>query len=133
IILSIGYGKDPATGRLLYNQFGPLTHQGGERRLNVAVTRAKERMTLVSTFTHHDMDPSRSSAKGIGLLRAYLEYCASKGSNFPKSLARSPRSIRSRPTFGTASRPREFRWSPSSAYPDTGSTSRRSIRPSQAA
>lgn len=84
IILSIGYGKDPATGRLLYNQFGPLTHQGGERRLNVAVTRAKEQMTLVSSFTHHDMDPARSSAKGIELLRAYLEYCASKGSNLPQ-------------------------------------------------
>src|SRR5262249_18258663 len=65
-------------GRLLY-RFGPLNQEGGERRLNVAVTRAKERMTLVSSFTHHDMDPDRSSARGVQLLRAYLEYCASHG------------------------------------------------------
>lgn len=78
IILSVGYGKN-ADGRLLY-RFGPLNMEGGERRLNVAVTRAKKRMTLVSAFTHHDMDPERSSARGVELLRAYLEYCASNGS-----------------------------------------------------
>src|SRR5205823_3624019 len=78
IILSVGYGKN-ADGRLLY-RFGPLNMEGGERRLNVAVTRAKRRMTLVSAFTHHDMDPERSSAKGVELMRAYLEYCASNGS-----------------------------------------------------
>ena len=77
IILSVGYGKN-ADGRLLY-RFGPLNKEGGERRLNVAVTRAKERMTLVSSFTHHDMDPERSQARGVELLRAYLEYCASNG------------------------------------------------------
>ena len=54
--------------------------EGGERRLNVAVTRAKERMTLVSSFTHHDMDPERSRREGVELMRAYLEYCASNGS-----------------------------------------------------
>jgi hypothetical protein len=41
IILSIGYGKDHR-GQLLY-RFGPLLTQGGERRLHVAVTRAKKR------------------------------------------------------------------------------------------
>ena len=56
IILSIGYGKD-RTGRLLY-RFGPLLTQGGERRLNVAITRARRRMTVVSSFDHKDMDPS---------------------------------------------------------------------------
>ena len=78
IILSVGYGKSP-DGRLFY-RFGPLNQEGGERRLNVAVTRAKQRMTLVSSFTHLDMDPERSSAKGVLLLRAYLEYCSSNGS-----------------------------------------------------
>lgn len=79
IILSVGYGKNDA-GRLLY-RFGPLNQEGGERRLNVAITRAKERMTLVSSFTHLDMDPERSSAKGVELLRAYLEYCACNGAH----------------------------------------------------
>jgi very-short-patch-repair endonuclease len=79
IILSIGYGKN-AEGRMLY-RFGPLNQQGGERRLNVAVTRAKNRLTLVSSFDASDMDPDRSSAEGVKLLRLYLQYAASRGTN----------------------------------------------------
>jgi very-short-patch-repair endonuclease len=79
IILSIGYGKT-ADGRLPY-RFGPLLQDGGHRRLNVAVTRARSRMTLVSSFSHHDMDPARSSAEGVKMLRAYLQYAASGGEN----------------------------------------------------
>lgn len=77
IILSIGYGKD-RNGKLPY-RFGPLLQEGGERRLNVAVTRARRRMTVVSSFSHLDMDPGRSSAKGVELLRRYLEFAASSG------------------------------------------------------
>jgi very-short-patch-repair endonuclease len=89
IILSVGYGKN-ADGRLLY-RFGPLNVEGGERRLNVAVTRAKERMTLVSAFSHHDMDPERSQARGVELLRAYLEYCASNGSQLGQESTATPK------------------------------------------
>ncbi len=77
IILTVGYGKD-ANGRLPY-RFGPLLTQGGERRLNVAVTRARRRVTVVSSFSHHDMDPGRSDALGVQLLRAYLDYAAKGG------------------------------------------------------
>ncbi len=77
IILSIGYGKD-RSGTLPY-RFGPLLTEGGERRLNVAITRAKRRMTVVSSFDHRDMDPNRSKARGVELLRLYLEYAASGG------------------------------------------------------
>ncbi len=77
IILSVGYHKD-ANGNLPY-RFGPILQEGGERRLNVAVTRARSRVTLVSSFSHRDMDPGRSSAKGAELLRQYLEYAASGG------------------------------------------------------
>jgi len=77
IILTIGYGKD-RTGRLLY-RFGPLLYEGGERRLNVAITRARKRLTLVSSFDHHDMDPGRSRARGVELLRLFLEYAESGG------------------------------------------------------
>ena len=77
IILSVGYHKD-ANGKLPY-RFGPILQEGGERRLNVAVTRARSRLTLVSSFSHRDMDPGRSSAKGVALLRQYLEYAASGG------------------------------------------------------
>ncbi len=77
IILSVGYHKD-ANGNMAY-RFGPLNQEGGERRLNVAVTRARSRVILVSSFSHRDMDPGRSSAKGAELLRQYLEYAASGG------------------------------------------------------
>lgn len=79
IILSIGYGKTPE-GRLLY-RFGPLLQEGGDRRLNVAVTRARAKMTVVSSFSHLDMDPNRSSALGVQMLRGYLQYAASNGAN----------------------------------------------------
>ena len=79
IILSVGYHKD-ANGNLPY-RFGPILQEGGERRLNVAVTRARSRITLVSSFSHRDMDPDRSTARGVILLRQYLEYAASGGEN----------------------------------------------------
>lgn len=77
IILSVGYGKD-RSGKLPY-RFGPLLTAGGERRLNVAITRARQRMTVVSSFDHHDMNPNRSQARGVELLRLYLQYAASQG------------------------------------------------------
>jgi very-short-patch-repair endonuclease len=77
MILSVGYGKD-RSGRLLY-RFGPLNVEGGERRLNVAVTRARRRMTVVSSFSHMDMDPARAASRGAQLLSEYLEYAASGG------------------------------------------------------
>ena len=77
IILTIGYGK--AANGDLPHRFGPLTHEAGHRRLNVAVTRAKRRMTVVSSFAHHEIDLARSGSKGVQLLKAYLEYAASGG------------------------------------------------------
>jgi very-short-patch-repair endonuclease len=77
IILSVGYAKQP-NGNLAY-RFGPLNMKGGERRLNVAVTRARRRLTLVSSFSHTDMEPGRSSAEGVELLRRYLKFAESGG------------------------------------------------------
>ena len=79
IILSVGYHKN--VNEYLPYRFGPILQDGGERRLNVAVTRARSRLTLVSSFSHHDMGPGRSTAKGVELLRQYLEYAASGGEN----------------------------------------------------
>jgi very-short-patch-repair endonuclease len=77
IILSIGYGKHP-DGRMRY-QWGPLLRDGGERRLNVAATRAKHRLTLVSSFSSQDVDPDRLTKAGARLLAGYLEYASSGG------------------------------------------------------
>ena len=78
VILSIGYGKTPH-GRVLY-RFGPLNLEGGERRLNVAITRARRRMTVVSSFTAADLDPTRLKARGALMLRDFLSYAAEGGS-----------------------------------------------------
>lgn len=79
VILSVGYHK-AADGSLPY-RFGPLNLEGGERRLNVAVTRARARLHLVSSFSHHDMEPGRSGARGVELLRQYLAFAASGGTD----------------------------------------------------
>lgn len=72
IIFSIAYGKD-IQGRLLHN-FGPLNKAGGERRLNVAVTRAKCNVQLVSSMHYTDIDLKRTSSLGAKLLKEYLEF-----------------------------------------------------------
>jgi len=77
IILSVGYGKH-ADGRMRY-QWGPLLRDGGERRLNVATTRARQRLTLVSSFSVHDVDPARLTKAGARMLAEYLEYAGAGG------------------------------------------------------
>ncbi|MEH1985904.1 DUF4011 domain-containing protein [Nostoc sp.] len=77
IILSVAYARDDQ-GKLLLN-FGPLNWKGGERRLNVAVTRAKSKITLVSSIVASDIDLTRAKSKGAEALRNYLEYAASGG------------------------------------------------------
>jgi very-short-patch-repair endonuclease len=79
IILTIGYGKT-ADGRMLY-RFGPINNEGGERRLNVAITRARASMTVVSSFSAQDMDPARLRAEGAQMLCRYLAYAESGGSD----------------------------------------------------
>ena len=74
IVLTIGYGKTPH-GRVLH-RFGPLNIEGGERRLNVAITRARRSMTVVSAIAAEDLDPARLRARGAMMLRDYLAYAA---------------------------------------------------------
>jgi hypothetical protein len=74
VILSVGYGKTPH-GRVLH-RFGPLNLEGGERRLNVAITRARRRMTVVSSLVAGDLDPARLKARGAVMLRDFLAYAA---------------------------------------------------------
>ncbi len=78
IILSIGYGKDRAGN--LPHRFGPLNYEGGHRRLNVAITRARRSMIVVSSFSHLDVDPARAKARGAVLLRSFLEFASTGGS-----------------------------------------------------
>jgi very-short-patch-repair endonuclease len=72
IIFSIGYAKD-AAGVFRMN-FGPLNKSGGERRLNVAITRAKFNIKLVGSIMPTDIDIDRISSDGPKLLRGYIDF-----------------------------------------------------------
>ena len=77
IILSIGYGKHP-DGRMRY-QWGPLLRDGGERQAERGRHPGPPRLTLVSSFSSHDIDPDRVTKAGARLLADYLEYASSGG------------------------------------------------------
>lgn len=72
ILFSVGYGRDKF-GKVAMN-FGPLNRDGGERRLNVAVSRARYEMKVFSSLRGEDIDLYRSNAKGVKYLRSFLEY-----------------------------------------------------------
>ncbi|HMG54270.1 MAG TPA: DEAD/DEAH box helicase, partial [Kofleriaceae bacterium] len=59
VIVSVGYGPD-AAGAFTRN-LGPLSQRGGERRLNVAITRAREQLIVVSSFAPEDLVPAGES------------------------------------------------------------------------
>ncbi|NLY92622.1 MAG: DUF4011 domain-containing protein [Myxococcales bacterium] len=72
IVFSIGYGPD-ATGRVR-SQFGSLNKEGGDNRLNVAVSRARERVVVISSIEPEQLDVSNAKNRGPRLLRDYLAY-----------------------------------------------------------
>ena len=72
ILFSVGYGPD-AQGKLSLN-FGPINQSGGYKRLNVAVTRARNEMKVFSAITGNMIDLNRTDSKGVAGLKAFLEY-----------------------------------------------------------
>ena len=72
ILFSIGYGPDEV-GKFTAN-FGPLNRDGGWRRLNVAVTRARKRIEIVSSFTAGQMPPTTNPS--LLHLQRYLDFAA---------------------------------------------------------
>ena len=72
IYISVGYGRD-AEGRVAMN-FGPLNADGGERRLNVLITRARLRCEVFTNLNADDLDLARSPARGVRALKTFLAY-----------------------------------------------------------
>src|SRR5690606_33014627 len=85
---SVAFSKKPEGGPLPMN-FGPITAQGGEKRLNVAVTRARRKVILFTSFDPAEIDLSRTSSRGMADLRAYLEMAA----NGASSMASNARAV----------------------------------------
>ena len=72
ILFSVTYGPDRA-GHVTMN-FGPLNRQGGERRLNVALTRARHELVVFSTLHPDAIDLSRTRARAVADLRDFLRF-----------------------------------------------------------
>ena len=75
ILVSVGYGRD-TTGTVNLN-FGPLNADGGERRLNVLITRARRRLRVFTNLVPEDIDERRTQAKGVLALKEFLAYARS--------------------------------------------------------
>ena len=76
ILLSIGYGPTEPGAQTMSMNFGPLNRQGGERRLNVAITRATTEMLIYCSFDSSMIDLTRTSATAVAVkhLKKYLKY-----------------------------------------------------------
>ncbi len=136
ILFSLAFSVDPST-KLLPLNFGPLNLDGGERRLNVAITRARKQIVLVSSFDPADIDLRRSNARGIADLRAYLEFAAGRSTiatahpqstpptqSTPQSTRRAASSRRSPPRCAPAA----SRRTSGSGCPHSPSTSQPGVR-----
>jgi hypothetical protein len=85
MIFSVGYGRDE-NGRMSQN-FGPLNKAGGERRLNVAITRARKHVKLVASMLPEDIE---SSAPGAVALKEYLTYARAPDHEMAKDEGAEP-------------------------------------------
>ena len=90
IFVSIGYGKD-ASGYFAMN-FGPVSKDGGERRLNVLMTRARSRCVIFSSIKHGDIDLNRTRMWGPRALKTFLHYAEQGFIDTPTPTGRPPES-----------------------------------------
>ncbi|UWU76606.1 DUF3320 domain-containing protein [Bradyrhizobium huanghuaihaiense] len=72
IFISLGYGRTKEG--FISMSFGPLNSDGGERRLNVLISRAKLRCEVFSSITGDDIDLSRAKGRGVAALKMFLSF-----------------------------------------------------------
>ena len=72
IMISVGYAKNKQG--YLAMRFGPLGADGGERRLNVLISRAKRRCEVFASMTDEDIDLTRAKGKGVFAFKLFLHY-----------------------------------------------------------
>lgn len=85
IFISIGYGRT-AEGYVSMS-FGPLNNEGGEKRLNVLITRAKLRCEVFTNLTAADLDTSRTKSHGLNALKSFLHFAQYGQLNIPRETA----------------------------------------------
>ncbi|MCW5940766.1 MAG: DUF3320 domain-containing protein [Fimbriimonadaceae bacterium] len=90
VLISVGYGKDES-GALFMN-FGPLNQDGGERRLNVLITRARRRCEVFANFRGSELRIEESTQAGVRALRTFLHYAETGELDLPEATGRLPQS-----------------------------------------
>ena len=76
MFISVGYGRD--RNGYMAMAFGPLGAEGGERRLNVLISRAKRRCEVFSSITADDIDPERAKGRGVHALKTFLAFAQTR-------------------------------------------------------
>ncbi|WGM40311.1 DUF3320 domain-containing protein [Caulobacter sp. NIBR1757] len=93
ILISIGYGPT-ALGARPPMRFGPVGQEGGERRLNVLISRAKRRCEVFSSMTDEDIDPDfASSRKGVFALKLFMHFARTGRMSLAESVGRDRQSV----------------------------------------
>lgn len=93
IFISVGYGRTMPGGRVPM-RFGPLGSEGGERRLNVLISRAKQRCEVFSSMTDEDIDPDfAQSRKGVFAFRLFLHFARTGRMTMAESTGRDHDSV----------------------------------------
>lgn len=90
IFISVGYGRD-SNGSLSMN-FGPLNRDGGERRLNVLITRARHRCEVFSNIKAQDISQGEVQKRGVSALRTFLSYADTGNLDVPSATGMEPQS-----------------------------------------
>jgi very-short-patch-repair endonuclease len=80
IILTVGYARGN-DGQLRYS-WGPVLQEGGHRRVNVAISRAKSHIVLVTSFDATDVDERASDKEGFQLMRRFITFASTAGADF---------------------------------------------------
>lgn len=86
IILGIGFGPAEPGANTMSMNFGPLNREGGWRRLNVAVSRARCEMMVFTSFDPSMIDLGRTSARAVADLRQFIEFARYGMSAFPRTV-----------------------------------------------
>ncbi|WP_244422349.1 DUF3320 domain-containing protein [Bradyrhizobium sp. ORS 285] len=91
IFISMGYGRTKEG--FVSMSFGPLNSDGGERRLNVLISRAKLRSEVFSSITGDDIDLSRAKGRGIAALKTFLTFAQTGQLGVAQETGRDPDSV----------------------------------------
>jgi very-short-patch-repair endonuclease len=88
IFVSVGYGRDAAGG--MFGNFGPVSQKGGGRRMNVLMSRARERCELFSSITDEDIDLKGTAAGGTEVLKLFLKFARTGKLDVPTATGMDP-------------------------------------------